>query len=176
MDVNISDIVSGLVTFHPTYYQNPGRLNFLNIGQFRVILDYAHNVASYKAIMDMFDMIEAREKIGVIATPGDRRDIDIENMGARAAQTLTKIIVREDKDKRGRKEGEVANILTRAAIKEGINPSNIQTILDEEEAVLFAVKNAKQGDVVIILVDKVEMIHKLLLKYKDKVEGFAVDS
>jgi cyanophycin synthetase len=174
MDVNISDIVSGLVTFHPTYYQNPGRLNFLNIGQFRVILDYAHNVASYKAIMGMLDMIEAREKIGVITAPGDRRDIDIERMGACAAQTLTKIIVKEDEDKRGRKEGEVAGIFTRTALEEGINPSNIQTILNEEEAALFAVKSAKPGDVVLILVDNVEMIHKLLLKYKEEVEGYAL--
>ena len=172
MEVNISDIVSGLVTFHPTYYQNPGRLNFLNIGQFRVILDYAHNVASYEAIMGMLDMIEAREKIGVIATPGDRRDTDIERMGARAARTLTKIIVREDDDKRGRKEGEVAGILTRAALKEGFNRSHMQTVLDEEEATLFALENAGPGDVVLILVDKVEVIHKLLLKYKEEVEGF----
>ena len=172
VEVNISDIVSGLVTFHPTYYQNPGRLNFLNIGQFRVILDYAHNVASYDAIMGMLDMIEAREKIGVIATPGDRRDIDIERMGARAARTLTKIVVREDDDKRGRKEGEVAGILTRAALTEGFNSSHIKTVLDEEEAALCALKSAGPGDVVLILSDKVEVIHKLLLKYKEEVEGF----
>lgn len=173
MDVNIGDIASGLVTFHPTYHQNPGRLNFLNIGQFRVILDYAHNVASYEAIMGMLDMVEAREKIGVIATPGDRRDTDIERMGARAAHTLTKIVVREDDDKRGRKEGEVADILTKTALKEGFEPSNIQTVLDEEEAALFALKKAAPGDIVLILADKVEAIHKLLLKYKEEIEGFS---
>jgi cyanophycin synthetase len=172
IDIKINDIVSGLVTFHSTYYQNPGRLNFMNIGHFRVILDFAHNVASYDAIMSLLDRIEAREKIGVIATPGDRRDIDLERMGARSGRTLTKIIVREDKDKRGRKEGEVAEILTKAALSTGFAPSNIKTILSEEEATLFALESAKPGDIVILLVDKVEPIHKLLLKYKEKVEGF----
>jgi len=173
MDIKINDIVSGLVTFHPTYHQNPGRLNFMNIGHFRVILDYAHNVASYNAIMDLLDRMEAPEKIGVIAAPGDRRDIDIERMGQRAGRTLTKIIVREDDDRRGRKEGEVAGMLTGAILKTGFKPSNIQTILKEEEATLFALDRAKPGDIVIILADKVEVIHKLLLKYKEKIEGFS---
>jgi len=173
MDIKINDIVSGLVTFHSTYYQNPGRLNFMNIGHFRVILDFAHNVASYDAIMNLLDRMEAREKIGVIATPGDRRDIDLERMGVRAGRTLTKIIVREDKDKRGRKEGEVADILSKAALSTGFASSNIKTILSEEEATLFALESAKPGDIVILLVDKVEPIHKLLLKYKEKVEGFS---
>jgi cyanophycin synthetase len=173
MDVNIGDIVSGLETFHPTYHQNPGRLNFLNIGQFRVILDYAHNVASYDAIMSMLDMIEAREKIGVIATPGDRRDTDIERMGARAARTLTKIYVREDDNKRGKKEGEVADILMSAALKEGFKRENIQVVLDEEEAALLALRSANPGDIVILLVDKVEYIHKLFLKFKEVVEGYS---
>lgn len=173
IDVRINDIASGLVTFHPTYHQNPGRLNFMNIGHFQVILDYAHNAASYDAIMSMLDKIEAREKIGVITAPGDRRDMDMEQMGARAARTLTKIIVREDDDKRGRQEGEIADILTRAVLKEGFNPSNIQTILNEKEATLFALKSAEPGDIVLILVDKVELIHKLLLKYKEKVEGIS---
>jgi cyanophycin synthetase len=173
IDIKINDIVSGLVTFHSTYYQNPGRLNFMNIGHFRVILDFAHNVASYDAIMSLLDRMEAREKIGVIATPGDRRDIDLERMGARAGRTLTKIIVREDKDKRGRKEGEVAEILTKAALSTGFAPSNIRTILSEEEATFFALESAKPGDIVILLVDKVEPIHRLLLKFKEKVEGFS---
>jgi len=173
IDIKINDIVSGLVTFHSTYYQNPGRLNFMNIGHFRVILDFAHNVASYDAIMSLLDRMEAREKIGVIATPGDRRDIDLERMGARAGRTLTKIIVREDKDKRGRKEGEVADILTKAALSTGFAPANIKTILSEEEATFFALESAKPGDIVILLVDKVEPIHRLLLKFKEKVEGFS---
>lgn len=173
MDIEISDIVSGLVTFHPTYHQNPGRLNFMDIGRFRTILDYAHNVASYDAIMSMLDKIDAREKIGVIATPGDRRDIDMGRMGARAAQTLSKIIIREDKDRRGRDAGEVADILTRAILKKGFKTSNLKTILDEEEATLFALKNAKPGDIVLLLAEKVEPIHKLLLKYKEEVEGFS---
>jgi cyanophycin synthetase len=174
MDVNINDIVSGLVTFHPTYHQNPGRLNLMNVGHFRVILDYAHNVASYDAIMDMLDKIKAREKIGIIATPGDRRDIDIERMGSRAARTLTKIIVREDDDRRGREVGEVADILTRAALKEGFDPSNIQTICDEGEAALFALKSAKPGDIVIMLLDKVELVYRLILKYKEEVDGTGI--
>ena len=52
---------------------------------------------------------ERRRAIGVIGIPGDRRDQDQHDYGALAASAFDEIIIREDRNLRGRKPGETAS-------------------------------------------------------------------
>ena len=79
--------------------------------------------------------------IGVIGIPGDRRDEDQREYGALAARSFDEIIVREDKNLRGRKPGETAEHVLegiREAQADGARAQKAEAILDELEAAKVA--------------------------------------
>ena len=127
---HLHDIRQGLRTFSTSFFQAPGRLNLVDVGGVRVVIDYCHNVDGMRRLAEFVDrmMVEPPTKpgrlgaaaggtrpgraIGVIGIPGDRRDEDQREYGAIAAGSFDEIIVREDENLRGRKPGETAaNVL-----------------------------------------------------------------
>ena len=124
---HLHDIRQGLRTFSTSFFQAPGRLNLVDVGGVRVVIDYCHNVDGMRQLADFVNrmMVEPPTKagrigaaaharrgpgraIGVIGIPGDRRDEDQREYGAIAAGAFDEIIVREDKNLRGRAPGETA--------------------------------------------------------------------
>jgi len=94
--------------------------------------------------------------IGVLGIPGDRRDEDQRRYGAIAAGAFDEIIVREDKNLRGRAVGETAtNVLEgiREARAEGARVKRSEKVLDEMSAVRTALRRAIPGDLVVCCVD-----------------------
>jgi len=95
--------------------------------------------------------------IGVIGIPGDRRDDDQREYGAIAAGAFDEVIVREDKNLRGRPAGETAtNVLEgiRGARAAGTSrATRSEKILDEMTAVRAALRRANPGDLVVCCVD-----------------------
>ncbi|HEY9420502.1 MAG TPA: cyanophycin synthetase, partial [Thermoanaerobaculia bacterium] len=77
LGVGVDNIRQGLRTFSTDFFQAPGRLNFYNEHPFRVLLDYAHNAHSMEAVArTVLELAVHGRRIGVIASPGDRRDED----------------------------------------------------------------------------------------------------
>jgi cyanophycin synthetase len=94
--------------------------------------------------------------IGVIGIPGDRRDADQREYGAIAAGSFDEIIVREDKNLRGRQPGEsAANVIdgVRSARSGGARAMKSEKILEELSAVRAALRRAAPGDLVVCCVD-----------------------
>jgi cyanophycin synthetase len=174
---HLHDIRQGLRTFSTSFFQAPGRLNLLDVGGIRLVIDYCHNVDGMRQLADFVErmMTEPMSKagrigpstnghsrsgraIGVIGIPGDRRDDDQREYGAIAARAFDEIIVREDKNLRGRAPGESAgNVVdgVRAARGEGNGARAIKAekILEELAAVRTALRRAAPGDLVVCCVD-----------------------
>jgi cyanophycin synthetase len=101
--------------------------------------------------------------LGVIGIPGDRRNDDQREYGAIAARAFDEIIVREDKNLRGRAPGETAsNVLEgiRAAKAPGAvgvtgatRATRAEKVLDEMTAVRTALRRASPSDLVVCCVD-----------------------
>ena len=94
--------------------------------------------------------------IGVIGVPGDRRDEDMRDYGALAATAFDEIIVREDRNLRGRAPGETAGRVLagiRGARANGSRTTRADTILDEMTAVRAALRRANPGDLLVTCVD-----------------------
>ena len=115
---HLHDIRQGLRTFTTSFFQAPGRLNELEVGGVRVVIDYCHNVDGMRNLAEFTRrMIRRRRRrpdgggraIGVIGMPGDRRDEDMREYGAYAAGAFDEIIIREDRNLRGRAPGVAAN-------------------------------------------------------------------
>lgn len=153
--VPVESIKLGLRTFQTDEKSAPGRFNVFNIGKAKVIIDYGHNPHALRAVQGAVRQMKPRMAIGVVASPGDRRDADIQELAVVAANTFDQIIVREDDDLRGRERGEVAALLT-DTIKRTRPHLPVVTILDEHEASIQALEMARDGDLVVLFVDHVD--------------------
>jgi cyanophycin synthetase len=176
---HLHDIRQGLRTFTTSFFQAPGRLNLIETGGIRVVIDYCHNVDGMRQLADFVERMtsdpdparapravrggesvraqRAGRAIGVIGIPGDRRDEDQREYGALAATAFDEIIIREDRNLRGRRPGESAGHVAegaRAVRGEGLaRAAKIEKVLDEMSAVRAALRRATPGDLVVLCVD-----------------------
>ncbi len=165
---HLGDIRGGLRTFTPSYYSAPGRMNLTEVKGVKVIVDYCHNAPAMIALGDFVDrffdddsVLERPQRIGVIATAGDRRDQDMIDLGRQAAKHFDLIIVREDDRLRGRRRGETAALIVQGARQgqaEGGRVKQIETVLDEIESTRAAVEWANPGDLVVVCVDRARAV------------------
>lgn len=155
MGVKVEDIRQGLRTFDTTFELAPGRTNVYDRHPFRVIMDYGHNAAAIRAMCDLTDRMEVRgRRLCVLAAPGDRRDEDIAEIGRMAAGHFDHYICRRDDGLRGRKPDEVPRLLRAALLEEGVPAQKIETIPDEQQAVLVGLRMARPGDLLLIFADE----------------------
>jgi cyanophycin synthetase len=167
---HLHDIRAGLRSFTTSYEVAPGRLNLFEVDGFRVLVDYCHNAAGMRMLGDFVDRLAeppkggdviARRRIGVVASPGDRRDKDIRELGEVAAEHFDALLVREDRNLRGRQPGGIAELLAdgaRAAMARGARCRSLEMVLDELEATKLALDRANPGDLVVLCADQVEAI------------------
>lgn len=145
-----------------SFARNPGRLNLLHVGNFRVIVDYGHNPAGYEVIINTARQLKARRLVGVIAAPGDRRDDVIRNIGRIAGQGFDHIIIKEDADLRGRRPGETAALLLEGVLEAGHPREQVQLVLPEGEAVATALRQAVADDLVVIFYEQYDTVMTVL--------------
>jgi cyanophycin synthetase len=152
--VRYNDIRAGLLSFFPSPSMTPGRMNLVRIGNGRLLVDYAHNPAALAGLMDFVQNLPAVRRIGVVTAPGDRRDEDIRTVG-RLAAGLDRAIVKEDDDRRGRAEGEIARLVIEGLEEGGMARDRIEVILPELDAVDRALELLGDGDLAVVLADDV---------------------
>jgi cyanophycin synthetase len=151
--VDIEQIRQGLRTFKPSAEQTPGRMNLFNLGKNHALVDYAHNPAGYQAVGEFVKNWQG-QRIGVVGGPGDRRDEDLILLGKIAADVFDQIIVKEDNDKRDRRDGEVADLIIEG-IRQVKPDCQYEIILDENRALNVALDNAPQDSIVVIFPESV---------------------
>lgn len=167
----IEDMRIALETFIPSPTQTPGRMNMFQFRNFQVMVDYAHNTAGFLAISRFLSKIEASPKIGIIAGVGDRRDEDIIALGKVAAGMFDEIIIRQDKNLRGRSEDEIINLML-DGIKSVDPNKKVDVIRTEKEAISKALSNPVKGSFVIICSDVVPDALEQVMKFKEDEDKF----
>lgn len=155
-------ISMGLMSFRPDAETNPGRFNIFDLGDCRVMLDYGHNISGYESVFQLIRDMGAERLVGIIGMPGDRLDENIRDTGKISGGFFSQIYIREDHDLRGRKPGEVAELLYEGVIKGGGNPAQIKIIFSESDALLTAVKNASPGDLIVLFYENFEPVFDLV--------------
>jgi cyanophycin synthetase len=153
-DITIEDIRTGLQTFIPSESLTPGRLNFFNFKNFTMLADFAHNPHGLKLLCDFVSKLDYPLRIGVISGTGDRRDEDIRELGEISAQHFDEIIMRCDKNLRGRTADEIMGLLEEGIRK--INPSiPVIKIANENEALEYIYNHPRHGALYTIMCDVV---------------------
>ena len=174
-DITIDDIKTGLQTFIPSESLTPGRLNFFHFKHFTMLADFAHNPHGLKLLCDFVSKLDYPIKIGVISGTGDRRDEDIRELGEISARYFDEIIIRCDKNLRGRTAEEIIELLQQGI--RNVNPDiPIITIPNEDQALDYIYENAKPGALYTIMCDVVaRALDKIReLKQKEEKEGITL--
>ena len=168
-DITIEDIRSALSSFIPSSAQTPGRLNFFKFKNFTMLADFAHNAHGLQLLCDFVSKLEFPMRIGVISGTGDRRDEDIRKLGAISANYFDEIIIRCDKNLRGRTAEEIIELL-----REGINAVNptLPTLVipNEDEALDYIYENPRQGALYTIMCDVVARALDKIRELKEREE------
>jgi cyanophycin synthetase len=151
MGVPSEIIRTALEGFGSSFEQTPGRLNTFDGHPFRVVLDYAHNAHSLTLLARFVSGLPVRgRRIFVFGMAGDRRDEDIADATSVVAGAFDHFVVREDCDRRGRDDGEVAALIERCLHREHVSAERVEVILDEMSALDHALSIARPGDLVVI--------------------------
>lgn len=148
------------------FSENPGRLMLMDMGNFQVCVDYAHNSAGCHALVSTLRQYSPGRLIGVIAAPGDRRDDVIISLGKAAGAGFDALYIKEDYDLRGREPGETAALLRRGALEAGMTPERINTVLDEREAVAAAMLQAEASDLIAVFYEKYDIVMNTITDFR----------
>ncbi len=170
LKLNKHIIRMGITTFFPSVQQNPGRMNMLDFGTFKVILDYGHNKPAIEALAVMLNKIALGRKIGVVHGTGSRQDATLLELGAIVAKTYNFVVV-TDPDPRGRDPGATPLVVKQGMLSAGFKEENIKVIEEYYQAIDYALDIVQKDDLIVIQVDEGvdELLDHLLNKRKGEI-------
>jgi cyanophycin synthetase len=154
-DIDTRVIRKALQTFIPGPELTPGRMNVFRFRDFEVMLDYVHNTDGFKQLKEFMKNVKAEVKVGIIGCAGDRRDDDIRNMGKYAGEIFDEIIIRHDRDGRGRTNNELTKLITEG-IQQVKPHASLSVISDEVEAIANAMEHARKGTFIVVAGDDIQ--------------------
>ena len=166
--VSLEDLRVGLTTFNAGTAQTPGRLNFVEVGDATVLMDYAHNPAGLRGLTAFISKLHHKYRTVVLNGTGDRRDDDIREFGKIAGDTFDRIVIRTGNYLRGRTPDELHNLL-QEGIAQSENSPTVRIIPDGRTAIHHAIKYARKGELVVTLADRVPDDIKYVQEYRDMV-------
>ena len=173
---HLHDIRQGLRTFSTSFFQAPGRLNLVDVGGVRVVIDYCHNVDGMRQLADFVDrmMVEAPTKSGRLGAAVDRHRVRGGRSACSASRATgaTRTSASTGRSRRARStRSSSARTRTCAAARRARppptssrasarrrppgrpGPARAEKVLDEMTAVRAALRRAIPGDLVVCCVD-----------------------
>ena len=98
---------------------------------------------------------------------GDRRDEDLMSLGEESAKIFDEIIIRQDRNTRGRSAEEIIDWITKGVQR--VKPAKkVTAITIEKEAIDYALQNAKKDSFIVITSDVIPDALEQVKQYKMK--------
>jgi cyanophycin synthetase len=167
LGIQIKNIERGLMTFSPSVIQSPGRMNIIDLGKFKVMVDYGHNAAAVKAISEVFPHLSTGKVINMASGTGNRTDDYIMDFGKTLAEVYDYIVV-TDTDPRDRYSGETAELVKKGILETGFPAENVTVELDYKKATNAVLNKAEPGDLVVIQADYFDQVMEIVNAYKKR--------
>jgi cyanophycin synthetase len=154
-------VTERLTGFEPAVH-NPGRGTLLRCGEVSLFLDYAHNPAALAAALRTVHRLFGPDRcLAVVTLPGDRRDDLLAASAQVLADGVTRVVLYDDEDPRGRASGEVSALVEREM---RARRPNLRAVRADgyRAAVLAALDLATAGDAILVLYEKMVPMLALL--------------
>lgn len=172
---NLSEVINALKDVECDINNNLGRQNILDIGDFKIILDYGHNPEAFEELFYLARNLQKNNIISIVSSPGDRLDEYIKELGRIAGKNSDTIIIKETFDRRGRETLEITNLL-KSGIEETSNESvEVFSIINEEKAVEKALSIAKSGDIIVDFTQHLDVVIPAINKHLAKLGEKTID-
>lgn len=151
LGLSLPEIATGLATMSQDV--NPGRSNLFEIGEFKVLVDFAHNPEAMQALFSMARAVPAKRRALCFGQAGDRTDEQIRELARSAwAIGLDMAIVSELPNyARGRPPGEVFGIIREELKRAGARDDQVLHFQEEHESFVAGLEWAEPDDLVVIL-------------------------
>ena len=81
LKLSTDQIRNGIMTFHSSATQNPGRMNLFDFKRYKVLIDYGHNSDSVHALKKLLPRISDGRKVVLCHGTGSRTDEQIIDYG-----------------------------------------------------------------------------------------------
>ena len=167
LGLSLDQIRTGLRTFDNSFFQSPGRMNVFDEHGFRVILDYGHNEAAVRSMVDLVERLNPMGKrIVCLTCPGDRRDEDVVAIANTVAGHFDHYICHSDDNPRGRTLEEVPLMLKAALMAKGVAEEAIQIVPQEEQSVQTGLEMARPNDLLLIFCDGITRSWKKIIYFR----------
>lgn len=166
LGVEPSIISKGLQHFNNGSKDNPGRFELYDINEFKVIVDYAHNIEGYREVISVLKKMNYNRLIGVIGVPGDRSETSTVKIGQLCGENFHHVIIKEDQEKRRLNRGEVSKFLKNGCQIANINKENVEVEFCEKKALQKAMLMAQKGDIVIAFYEDYDSMIKTIEETK----------
>jgi UDP-N-acetylmuramyl tripeptide synthase len=133
---------------------NPGRANIVQLGGVRLVIDYAHNPHGMSAVADMITALPATRRLVLLGQAGDRSDDAIRELARTVlAMKPDRVVLKEmERYLRGRRPGEVPEIMADELARCGVPAGAISRPGTELDAVRDALAWARPGDVLFLAI------------------------
>jgi UDP-N-acetylmuramoyl-L-alanyl-D-glutamate--2,6-diaminopimelate ligase len=129
-----------------------GRMTTIDAGQnFSVIVDYAHTPDSFEKLFKDIKPVVKGKLIVLFGSLGQGDKGKRPQQGKLAGTYADEVVICEEDDRQEDGQVIMRDIASGAEIAGKIQDKDLFLIHDRPEAILFAVKRAKQGDVVLLL-------------------------
>ena len=150
LGASTATVTERLTDFEPRVH-NPGRGTVLRLGEVTLFVDYAHNPAALAAVLRTLERLYGRDRcVAAVTLPGDRRDDLLAACAQVIADGVTRAVLYDDEDPRGREPGEVSALVEREMrgrrpTLRAVRAGGYRAAVDE------ALRLAAPGDVVLVM-------------------------
>ncbi len=139
-------VAQALCSFTCNAADNPLRMNLFQLGEVRLVVDYAHNFAAYRALLDTCRGLGTGRLVGVASAPGDRRDRELEEIGRLCAEGFDELVLYEIPEDRGRPAGGTIDVMLRGARRTG---RSVGARLRSRDALREGLRRCHPGDTLV---------------------------
>jgi UDP-N-acetylmuramyl tripeptide synthase len=161
----LSAIQQGLKSFGSSAADNPGRGNQYEVKGVKVIVDFAHNEHSMKAVVDMVKHQPANKRFVMFGHAGDRSDQEIRDLTLAVAELEPDYYIVSEIEcyLRGREIGDVPAVVIDCLEDKQISSDQVKVVGDPLQGTQYALSRAQPGDSILLFVlDMRKEIHALL--------------
>ncbi|WP_395338402.1 Mur ligase family protein [Ningiella sp. W23] len=159
-------IKQGLKSFGSSPADNPGRGNIYKVKGATVIVDFAHNEHSMRAIVNTANLLPHKHKFAMFSHAGDRSDKEIRDLTLAVAgfNADAYAIAELEVYLRGRELGDIPAIAQACLLEQGVSPAQIKVTDTPLNAAKLLIEQASEDDLLLLFVlsDR-EQVHDYLM-------------
>ena len=145
MGVPIDDVVKGVSSLSAV----PGRMERIDTPWgWRVVVDYAHTVDSYRELISAVRSFTKGRIISVFGLGGNRDPRHRPAMGKLSVKVADFVVITSD-NPRWEEPSQIAKAIEQGCIEAG-GKGKYEVILDRKEAIRYAMRMARPGDTVVV--------------------------